>query len=110
MRSRYTAHVLGDAAHLARTCCPYVTADTLEAATALDPDIRWLDLRILRTEGGGDADDEGMVEFIARFKRNGRAGRLHEASRFRRADGGWCYLDGEACTPARPPQRRRRRG
>jgi hypothetical protein len=56
--------------------------------------IRWLDLRILRAEGGGAADAEGVVEFIARYKSNGRAGRLHEVGRFRRVGAGWCYLDG----------------
>jgi Ser/Thr protein kinase RdoA (MazF antagonist) len=45
-------------------------------------------------EGGGAADAEGVVEFIARYKSNGRAGRLHEVGRFRRVGAGWCYLDG----------------
>ncbi|MBK1629975.1 hypothetical protein CKO31_04300 [Thiohalocapsa halophila] len=107
MRSRYTAHVLGDAGHLARSCCPGSMASIQEPAT-LDPDIRWMDLRILRTEGGGADDREGVVEFIARFKRHGRAGRLHEVSRFRRIDTGWCYLDGEPGQPQQRPQPARR--
>lgn len=112
MRSRFTAHVLGDAAHLTRSCCPGGAAATDNAQTPLDGDIRWLDLRVLRTEGGGAGDGEGVVEFVARFKRHGRAGRLHEVSRFRRLGSGWCYLDGAPGTAPEPsaPRRRRRRG
>ena len=32
------------------------------------------------------------LKFVARFKVNGRAHRLHEISRFRRVDGRWYYL------------------
>jgi len=35
------------------------------------------------------------VEFVARYKLNGRAFRLHEVSRFARVDGRWLYVDGE---------------
>ncbi|MCG6940037.1 MAG: SEC-C domain-containing protein [Thiohalocapsa sp.] len=115
MRSRYTAYVLLDAGYLTRTQCPAsaplpnVAAES-DADTGLDPDLHWLDLRILRTERGGPGDRDGTVEFIARYKRHGRAGRLHEASRFIRVGDGWCYLDGEqrSETPKATRQRRRR--
>ncbi len=35
------------------------------------------------------------VEFVARYKLNGRAFKLHETSRFERVDGRWLYVDGE---------------
>jgi SEC-C motif-containing protein len=35
-----------------------------------------------------------VVEFVAHHKVNGRAGRLHERSRFVREGGAWFYLDG----------------
>jgi SEC-C motif-containing protein len=115
MRSRYTAYVLLDAAYLERTHCPPAAArpaDTPEigAGTAPDPALHWLDLRILRTERGGPGDRDGVVEFIARYKHRGRAGRLHEVSRFVRAGAGWCYVDGDQPTPEpTAPTRRRRR-
>jgi SEC-C motif-containing protein len=110
MRSRYTAHVLGDAEHLARTCCPGSAAAMHQASIQLDPEVRWLDLRILHTEAGGADDQTGVVEFIARFKRHGRAGRLREMSRFQRLGVGWCYLEGTPdVTHAKPGKRRRRR-
>ena len=37
-----------------------------------------------------------MVEFVARYRQGGgRAGRLHESSRFVREAGRWYYLDGQ---------------
>jgi SEC-C motif-containing protein len=35
------------------------------------------------------------VEFVARYKVNGRAHRLHEVSRFVQEAGRWCYVDGD---------------
>jgi SEC-C motif-containing protein len=36
------------------------------------------------------------VEFVARYKVDGRAHRLHEASRFtRNSNGNWIYVDGQ---------------
>jgi SEC-C motif-containing protein len=107
MRSRYTAHVLGYGAYLSRTRCPTAAApDGMDDGALPDPDIHWLDLRILRTDRGGPKDRDGMVEFVARYKRHGRAGRLHEVSRFVRAGEGWCYLAG---TPGEPPTKTRAR-
>ncbi|MFC1665262.1 YchJ family metal-binding protein [Pseudomonadota bacterium] len=37
----------------------------------------------------------GKVEFVARFKVEGEAHRLHEISRFEKIDGRWYYLDGQ---------------
>ena len=34
------------------------------------------------------------VEFVARYKLNGRAFTLHETSRFEKIDGRWVYVDG----------------
>ena len=57
--------------------------------------MRWLGLKILATDAGGPEDAHGTVEFVARYKIDGRARRLHERSRFRRRDGRWFYLDGD---------------
>lgn len=86
MRSRYTAYVLGDAAHLLRTWHPRHRPDPLEVA----PDPGWLRLEVLDTSGGGADDEAGEVEFVARHV----DGPLHERSRFVRRAGRWVYLDG----------------
>ena len=90
MRSRYTAYAQGEAAYLLDTWHP----TTRPASLRLDeePRPRWIGLTVKRHEQQ-DAD-HARVEFVARYKLNGRAFRLHETSRFVRADGRWFYVDG----------------
>ncbi|MFF4589421.1 YchJ family protein [Streptomyces sp. NPDC001388] len=87
MRSRYTAFVRGDAAHLMRTWHPRTRPARLE----LDPGMRWTGLEILGTTDGSAFHRTGTVEFRASF----RGGSLHENSRFERVDGAWVYVDGD---------------
>lgn len=91
MRSRYTAYALGRVEYLHSSWHP----DTRPAQLELDGGQRWLGLKVLRTETGGVEDETGLVEFVARFKIDGRGHRLHEISRFERVAGQWRYLDGE---------------
>lgn len=85
MRSRYTAFVLGDVAHLRRTWDPATRPRRL----TLDPTTVWTGLEVLATSGGGP-DDEGTVTFRAHHD----GGVLAECSRFTRTGGTWRYLDG----------------
>ncbi|WP_244814639.1 YchJ family protein [Caballeronia sp. Lep1P3] len=90
MRSRYTAYVLGDTAYLRATWDPQTCPPDLDASV---DQTRWLGLQIKR-HSVIDADRE-EVEFVARYKVNGRAHRLHESSRFKRNENGrWIYIDG----------------
>jgi SEC-C motif-containing protein len=66
------------------------------AIAARARDTLWLGLEIVATERGGAADDDGVVEFIARGALRGAPFAQHERSRFRRIDGRWRYLDGRA--------------
>lgn len=84
MRSRYSAYSLGHVEYLQATWHPSTRPPTL----SVDPKARWFRLDIVAA-----ADD--TVEFIARYKSNGKAHRLHERSRFRREAGRWYYLDGD---------------
>jgi SEC-C motif-containing protein len=89
MRSRYSAYVLGLGPYLLDTWHP----DTRPAAIEPDPPgLKWLGLEVKRTHRIDD--DHATVEFVARSKLAGRAHRLHETSRFVRAQGRWFYLDG----------------
>ena len=56
---------------------------------------RWLGLRIRATDGGGEQDLSGVVEYVARYKVDGKGHRLHEVSRFLKSEGLWYYRDGE---------------
>jgi SEC-C motif-containing protein len=90
MRSRYSAFVVCDESYLLATWHP----DTRPGKVRLDQQQRWLGLSIRAIEAGGPEDVAGTVEFVARFKVEGKGHRLHELSRFEKIDGRWYYLDG----------------
>jgi SEC-C motif-containing protein len=90
MRSRYTAFVLCDADYLLATW----HTDTRPKSIEFHPRQRWLGLRVRHTESGMENDPDGTVEFVARFKIDGRGHRLHERSRFVKEQNRWFYLDG----------------
>jgi len=87
MRSRYSAYAVGLINYLLATWYPETAPGELE----LSP-IKWTNLEVLHAEETGDA---GVVEFIVRFKVNGRAQKMHEISRFVRQTGRWYYIDGQ---------------
>ena len=91
MRSRYCAFVRGDEPYLLATWHPA----TRPGRVQLDTQARWLGLSIRATEAGGPDDMTGTVEFVARYKIDGKGTRLHEISRFEKIDGRWYYLDGQ---------------
>jgi SEC-C motif-containing protein len=94
MRSRYSAHALGKAGYL---------ADTLSAAQRADFDIaefesafgqtKWLGLEIRKTTGGGESDQTGTVEFVARCRDKNGPAIHHELSNFIREEGRWVFDD-----------------
>ncbi|HQT00552.1 MAG: hypothetical protein B7Y26_09020 [Hydrogenophilales bacterium 16-64-46] len=91
MRSRYSAYVLGQEAYLLATWHPATRPRTLDLNAT--PRTQWLGLTV-KSHAEQDAD-HATVEFVARYKRNGRAFRLHETSRFFRIEGRWVYVDGD---------------
>lgn len=90
MRSRYSAYVLGLEDYLKATWHP----DTRPVTLGLDatPRPQWLGL-VVKSQVTLD-DSHATVEFVARYKLNGRAFSLHEVSRFARVDVRWLYVDG----------------
>ncbi|MCC8998989.1 MAG: YchJ family protein [Candidatus Contendobacter sp.] len=103
MRSRYSAYVLVREEYLLRTWHPSTRPQALNFDNA--EAITWLGLKIVRTEVGDSNDQQGMVEFVARYKVSGKAHRMVEISRFVRESGQWFYLDG-TLSPATKPVRR----
>jgi SEC-C motif-containing protein len=91
MRSRYAAYVLKREDYLLATWAPATRPAELELDAKPAP--KWLGLQVKRHEIAGP--DDALVEFVARYKVGGRAFRLHETSRFVRAQGRWYYVDGE---------------
>ncbi len=94
MRSRYAAYVLRRETYLLGTWHP----TTRPTALSLGDETKWLGLQVLRHERRGD--DQALVEFVARYKVDGRANRLHEISRFVHQDGRWFYVAGRIVEPA----------
>ncbi|HEV7817189.1 MAG TPA: YchJ family metal-binding protein [Janthinobacterium sp.] len=103
MRSRYTAYTLGREAYLRSTWHPSTCPS--ERIVNEDEKLQWLGLevksalrlrqrKVTRETGEAPDADRDSVEFVARYKLNGRAHRLHEVSRFVRVQGRWLYLDG----------------
>ncbi|NWG39888.1 MAG: zinc chelation protein SecC [Hydrogenophilaceae bacterium] len=89
MRSRYTAYTRRDAPYLLATWHP----DTRPASLDLDepPLPAWIGLDVIRHQQQDDS--HAIVEFVARYKINSRAFKLHETSRFLRQADQWFYLD-----------------
>jgi SEC-C motif-containing protein len=89
MRSRYCAYVVKDVDYLVRTTHPSSRTPDLAASIRDWMDqVQWLRLHVL-------AAGEDTVEFIAEYMSNGRAGRHHERSLFKKQKGEWTYV-GEA--------------
>lgn len=91
MRSRYTAYALGNESYLLGTWHASCRPDTL----GLDeqPAPKWTGLEVLRHAQPDET--HAVVEFVARYKINGRAFKLQETSRFVKENGHWFYVDGD---------------
>lgn len=92
MRSRYSAFVVKDEDYLIQTWHKSKTQSKLNLKL---PNVEWIGLKVIKVEGGMEADLRGKVEFIAEYKVNNKQGRLHEKSNFIKEDSKWLYIDGE---------------
>lgn len=107
MRSRYTAFTKGDVDYLEQTLRPDTRDDfDRESVSAWAKDSTWQGLEIRSTEAGGEADDKGVVEFVAHFSFQDKPQVHHETSVFSKdADGTWYYVDGKMGPPPRKVQK-----
>jgi SEC-C motif-containing protein len=100
MRSRYSGFVEQSRDYLLASWHVSSRPEVLDFTETRD--ITWQGLEILNSEGGGPADETGLVEFKAYFLANGVRYVLHEISNFIRENGRWYYLDGEVNPAAKP--------
>lgn len=91
MRSRYTAYTQLNEAYLLATW----HASTRPSSLGLQDEVptKWLGLEVKCHQQTDE--HHAIVEFVARYKVQGRAHRLHEVSRFLREAGRWFYVDGK---------------
>jgi SEC-C motif-containing protein len=100
MRARYSAYVGAQMDFVFETTHPdhrqgYDHAGTKEWAESSE----WLGLEIVATRKGGPEDEQGEVEFIARFNEKGVPREHHENAQFRKDNGKWYFTDGAMVKP-----------
>ncbi len=94
MRSRYSAFVLRKGQYLSDSLSEGQKADFDVAEFEASADeTKWLGLEIRKMEAGGETDDTGTVEFVARYKSKGGPVVHHERAIFTREDGRWVFSD-----------------
>jgi len=91
MRSRYSAFVLKNEAYLLKTWHPSTRPQ--EPLSNDDP-TQWMGLTLKNFNETSDRLS-ATVEFVAIYKINGKAHRLHEISSFVCEDQQWLYVDGQ---------------
>lgn len=90
MRSRYTAFAIGGSEHLWRTWHPATRPPEVDA-----DGVEWTGLTVVEVVAGGEDDDEGIVEFEARYRGPDGPGVMRERSLFRRRGRRWAYVAAE---------------
>jgi SEC-C motif-containing protein len=100
MRSRYAAYALANIDYITATHDPTTLGEhDPEAARQWAKDSEWLGLEILSTEGGGPADSEGVVEFVARYRNDDGEHEHRERSLFKKREGTWFFASGKVLGP-----------
>lgn len=89
MRSRYSAYVTENENYLRETWVD----ENRPSGSIIEKNspVKWIGLKIIRYQ---EHEDRAVVEFIARYKQNGRIQKLHEISRFIKKEERWYYSDG----------------
>lgn len=95
MRSRYAAFAKQEIGYLMSTVHPDFSDDANEEDTRnWAARAHFTGLTIKRTEKGGVDDDEGIVEFVARYTDQGREAVYHEVGNFKKHEGRWYFTEG----------------
>ena len=90
MRSRYAAFVQHRSDYLLATWHPSTRPAPFDLS---DDRSQWLGLKVFAHTQQDETHTS--VEFIARYRLDGRGQRLHEHSQFVREEGRWFYVSGE---------------
>lgn len=89
MRSRYTAYVKKLKDYLLATW-HQSQRDKMQDLN-FEPGIRWQGLTVTSVKAGTENDNEGEVEFTAKYSFNNRISQINEHSHFVKEDGRWYY-------------------
>jgi len=100
MRSRYSAYTKAELDHIFNTTHPDQREDyDHEGTKDWAENAKWHGLTIAETENGGSDDEEGMIEFIAKYTHSGIERNHHERSVFEKVEGVWYFKDGQLVPP-----------
>ena len=96
MRSRYTAYARQEIDYIVQTliASERPALDTAEIAK-WSKESDWQGLEIVSTNEGGLSDENGQVEFIARYALAGKLHEHHEVASFEKSGGKWYFSDGK---------------
>lgn len=101
MRARYSAYVKCEVDFLLGSLHPDSSGGVdRESTKAWAQNADWHGLEVLSTAAGGDKDETGEVEFVAKYSLQDEPQRHHERGMFKRHNGSWLYLDGTEIHPA----------
>ena len=104
MGSRYAAYALGEIDWIVQSHLPDKRHEIDRGNTELwSKQSEWYGFEVVATEGGGENDTQGTVEFIARYKLKGATFNHRERAEFQKLDGKWYFVDGKEV--AGPPVR-----
>lgn len=97
MRSRYTAFTQANMNYIADTMLGAVKKQfNVESSKQWAQHVTWLGLDVLDAPPVTEQDEQGFVEFVARYRFQNKAESIHERSEFHKRDGRWFYVNGEA--------------
>jgi SEC-C motif-containing protein len=95
MRARYTAYATGDIDFILSSHDPATAGEVDRNNTETwSKGAEWLGLEITGTEAGQPSDDEGTVEFVARYKMRGVTIDHRERAMFKKHGSRWVFVDG----------------
>lgn len=95
MRARYSAHVRADVDFIFASTHPdHREGYDHEGTRDWAENSRWDGLEILACRGGGPEDEQGEVEFVARFKDRSGLRSHHERGQFEKLEGRWLFTEG----------------
>jgi SEC-C motif-containing protein len=105
MRARYAAYALEEVDFIMESHTPDAGKDVdRESTLQWSKQSEWLSLEVLSTEGGAEGDQEGMVEFLAKYKVKNVVVEHRERATFEKHGDKWLFADGEQI--AGPPVKR----
>lgn len=108
MRSRYTAHVLGDIDYIKATMKGPALAEFNENETTdWIRHVEWMGLQIISSTTT-DNDTVGFVDFITVTRHCNHLENFREISEFRKEDDRWYYVSGKKKESAKAPTKQGR--